>query len=316
MVRLWALVGVAAILLTAVDADARRKRRRGRRGGLALTCSVDGAKVVLNGKALGKTPLKQQAIPPGTHALAVKKLGYLDFTETIQIKAGKTVRVYADLLPFAGVIEVTANVPNAKVAVDGKLVGKAPLEREVKLGSRTVTVTAPGYAPYTETISADPGNLYAIDVKLGKQGASGAALELATGGDDLALEPLAADDDLGLAPLPGLTGIAEEQPSGDGDGLELTALTPLPGIGGAPSGAAAVDPTLGGDPELAATVEPAEPWYLEWWAITGAAAVVVTGVVVTTVLLTGGDDGSEEVPWEATWRPGDSFSNWALTLGH
>jgi hypothetical protein len=253
---------------------------------LALTCSVDGAAVTVDGKSVGNTPIMQQALMSGTHTVVVKKLGFLDFIEKLEIEPGKTVRLAANLLPVAGVIRVTANVSNARVAVDGKRLGKTPLEREVKIGRRTVTVTAPGYSPYSETISADPGNVYEIVADLDE--APGA-------GDDLAAAPhsgAGAGEELLLTALPELA-----PPGSGGESLELTALAPIPG--GVPMRAG----------DVGTTVEEETPWYLEWWVLTAAAAVA-TGAVVTTVALTGGEQ-HQPVCYHAEWAPGLRFSGWS-----
>ncbi|MEE8410531.1 MAG: PEGA domain-containing protein [Myxococcota bacterium] len=306
MMRWSAVACVLAALLVCPDAEARR---RGRKGALALKCTVKGAKVTVNGRGVGKTPMKQIALSGGLHTVKVKKLGYLDFSQKIQIKPGKTVNVIADLLPFAGVIKVSANVSRAKVLVDGKVVGKAPLEREVKIGKHTITVRASGYEIFSEEITADPGNLYTIKAKLKRGGSSGAvSMDLALvaltapGGADLALEPpptgaSSGSDDLALAPLPGLAPLG----GGLGAGDDPLALEPLPGLAAPPAKEiAAINPAFvppGGGSGIGATIEPPKPWYKEWWVWTAAAAgaVFVTGVVFAAVTVgRGGEETSNE----------------------
>ena len=277
---------------------------------LTVEGSMVGAKVLVDGKEVGKTPLKKKEIAVGAHTITVKKLGYLDFTEKIQATAGKPISVFADMLPFAGVLRVSANVAKATVSVDGKQVGKAPLEYEVKLGQHTITVSAPGYSTYTQTVSADPGSEYQVKANLNKGNGGGAVagpgLELVplTGPPGTGKNPhskgtksnaasagVGGVDDLALAPLPGGTspqaggGSAANEPGLEapplGDGLALEPLASLKEIRaasvtpGAPS-PGAMGPTSG----VVATVESAKPWYKEWWVWTAAAAVVVTGVSV------------------------------------
>ncbi len=300
----------AIILLASVDADAGR--RRGRKGALDLECSVDGAKVWVDGKMVGTAPISQQALGVGSHTIKISKLGYIEHSQRIVIREGKTVRVSADLLPKSGVIKVTANVLGARLFVDGTEVGKTPLELEVKPGRRTVIVRAAGHPDYQKIIKSVPGNTTDIFAKF--RGGNSTPVAVASADpldDDLALTPLtppsiassaaktrdgggadddlendAPDDDLMLAPLT------------QGPDLELTAMTPLL----LPSDVTAVDANLGGG--IGTTVEPATPWYFEWWAISGAAAVVVTAVVIGTVTAVNQEGGTAPTA-DIRWRPGD-----------
>jgi hypothetical protein len=160
---------------------------------LIIESPVDGAVVEIDGKVVGKTPLRGQSLVPGTHTVRVKKLGYLEYSESVRVTAGKPLSVFADLLPFAGVIVVRGTPKNAQVFVDERAVGTLPLEYEVKTGKHSVRVSAKGYTSISREISADPGQTYALEFKLPRGE-----------GDDLALEPLApqpAADDLALEPL-------------------------------------------------------------------------------------------------------------------
>lgn len=249
---------------------------------VVVTSPVDGATVEIDGKVVGKTPLKPQVVSPGSHTVKVRRLGYLELKETISVAAGKSAQVLADLLPFAGVIKVTAVPKDAQVFVDGKLVGKAPLEQEVKLGRHTVSISAVGYDAFNKLISAEPGNTYDIDAKLKKS----------SGGDDLELEPLAVVpkkksggdvDDLALEPL--ASGASSKQP-------EILTASPVGPL------------TPPGQPIAGVEIAAAKPWYMEYW-VWGAAAAVVVGGVVTAVVLTSGDD-DKRTSYDLGWRPVDS----------
>ena len=159
MWRWLATVLLGVLLLAGQGAAAAKKRAgaTGKKGTVAVAASTPGARVLIDGKDVGRVPIKGHAVGPGTHTVLVKRIGYLDYTEKIQVTAGRAVSVQADLMPVAGIIKVTANVPKAAVAVDGRPVGKAPGEFEVKLGARVITVGAPGYATYTRKIVANPG---------------------------------------------------------------------------------------------------------------------------------------------------------------
>jgi hypothetical protein len=324
MSRGLALFAAAALSLHAGAVLAKKKNGGGAKGILEVSATVKGADIIIDGKKQAKTPSGPLSITVGVRTVVVKKLGYLDYTEKVKIGAGDTTRVVADLLPFAGVISVTANAPKAKVQVDGKTVGTAPLEIEVSLGQRQITVSAPGWKSFSTSIRADAGTMYPIEAKLTRgSGPASDDLDLAPLEplEPLALEPVAvapppgkkpapaaaADDDLDLAPLepleppPAKTTTITAAPVGDAGGdddLELEALPDLEAPPPAPKATvAATDPDFG-DPMVGGTLEPPTPWYLEWYSLAGAAAVVVTGVTVTAVLLSGGEEEEPMTPWK------------------
>jgi len=166
-------------------------RAAGKSGFVTVQCPVEGAAVSVDGKSVGVVPLAAIALAPGKHTVRVKKLGYLEYSETLQIASGKTSQIIADLLPFAGILKLRCNIAGAQVTVDGKPVGKSPLEQEIKIGKRVVGVAASGYAAYSETLRVNAGGEYALDVKLEKPGRPSAAPSASAGGDEMELEALA-----------------------------------------------------------------------------------------------------------------------------
>jgi hypothetical protein len=314
MSRILSCLGLA--LMLAMWVAVAGATPKGKKVSLTVEGTIAGAKVLVDGKEIGKTPLKNKEITPGAHTIVVRKLGYVDFSAKIQVKPGKPVSVFADLLPFAGVIKVSSNVGKAMVLVDGKQVGRVPLEYEVKLGQHTVTVSAPGYASYSQIVNADPGNEYEIRGNLTKGDAAGTpadgGLELAlvplggpTGGDkaqstsggksrgsgggkspppggaggldELALVPMAGPSPpIGGGSRAGVDSGLEMPAANDGLALEPLATPPLELMAISATSGGPIGPTSG----VVTAVQPVKPWYMEYWAWSAAAAVVVTGASV------------------------------------
>lgn len=66
-------------------------------GGIVrITSNIVRAQVLLNGKAIGRTPFDGD-IEPGKHQLQVASAGYLTDTRTVEVKAGEEVAVAVDL---------------------------------------------------------------------------------------------------------------------------------------------------------------------------------------------------------------------------
>lgn len=266
MIRVFVLMALCAANVHAKGA-----------GSIVITASVDGASVEIDGKVVGQTPLASHTVSAGSHKVKVKKLGFMEHAETVKVGNGKSAQVIADLLPVAGVLKITANVTGALVQVDGKSVGKAPLEVEIKLGKRTVVVSAPGYASFKTLVQAAPGNTYPFEV----------SLESVEG--DLALEPLA------LAPLKPGKGKAAKK---DELSLDLEPLTDAPPPSAKPAVLAVAPVSAVTEQEIA----PAKPWYMEYW-VWGAAAAVVVGGVVIAVAASGGDEKTTPIA-DNGWAPG------------
>lgn len=294
----WVLIAVLAWAAPAAGAKPRPAR-------LTVEAPVDGASVEVDGKVVGKTPLAPISVAPGKHTVKVKKLGYLEHVEAVDARAGATVRVDADLLPFAGVLRVAANAPGAQVAVDGKIVGRAPCEVEVKLGKRVVTVSAPGYRESVQTLSVSAGNSYEVDARLEK---------LAAGGDDLDLVPLAPGRPAAApAPAASPTQKPADGPRGAGDDLDLEPLVipelaPIGPSPAAPRPLAEPPPRPGfvTPPPMVATSEPppSDVWYRRPWVWGGAAAIVVAAGGATWALTRRGGSTS----CHDTWVLGQSSS--------
>ena len=247
------------------EADAGKKR--GGKGTLVIVSTVDGATVSINGLEAGKTPLEPQRLKARTYRIKVEKLGHLAHEEKVRIRAGKKVKVLADLLPVSGVLSVDVGINQATVLVDGKVLGKAPLEVELELGKHTVTVRAPGMMDLVQTVHSIPGEVMKVS------GPMRPAFEE----DPLALAPLVSkspvevDDPLALVPL----GSEEDE--------DPLALAPL-GPSEKKPGPRAPDPIM-----LTREIPEVGAWYESWWAWGGAGAALVGTAVLTAVLLSGGE---------------------------
>lgn len=88
-------------------------------GFVNVVSEVEGARVFLDGREVGKVPLAEPlVVSPGSHRLGVRREGYADFTHDLQAKLGKEQTVSARLrrLPevlHTRVINATGDVPLA-----------------------------------------------------------------------------------------------------------------------------------------------------------------------------------------------------------
>lgn len=109
------------------------------------------------------TPLKLKS---GQHTLKITKKGYTEYLDVFRIRRNKTTRLDIDLLPFAGVVEITASVDGARVFIDGKFQGLTPLEQEVLIGERAIRVTKAGFYEYVGKVKSIAGKTTKIHISL------------------------------------------------------------------------------------------------------------------------------------------------------
>jgi PEGA domain-containing protein len=162
-------VAVAASVLAAAPASAQRSAQpqaAGRAGALEVTSSTTGADVSIDGEHVGTIPLAGPitTLTPGEHTIKVEKPGFAPYIDVFKIDRKKPTRVEVELVAVAGVLKLKSNVDGARVYVDGKFVGEAPLTTEVPVGARAVQVSKGGYKDFFQNISAVAGLEVNLDV--------------------------------------------------------------------------------------------------------------------------------------------------------
>jgi len=121
-----------------------------------------GAEVILSESFRGRTPLRLTGLSPGSYSLAVRKEGFLPYSEPVRLREdGETVTVRVTLAPAisaSGFVSVTSQPPGATVKLNGKVAGETP----VKLGPLT-----PGRYELTIEFQDFPSQTRTLDVKAG-----------------------------------------------------------------------------------------------------------------------------------------------------
>lgn len=125
-------------------------------GALSLTTSPKGLTVMLGSKTIGTTPLSAKAIPAGAHTLTLSKprLG-ISRTLKVNITEGKTTT--PEQITFQrGTLRVNSR-PWSKVFVDGRDIGKTPLQVPIYEGRHTVKLVTEDGNEQVRTINIQPG---------------------------------------------------------------------------------------------------------------------------------------------------------------
>lgn len=116
---------------------------------LTVQSNITGADVYINGVLAGRTPFSG-LFPAGSYTVVVKSAGYKDFTQGIRISGNAVINA---ILAGGSMLQVNANVSGAEVYLNGSLAGTTPYTASLPDGNYTVTVRAPGYNDFTQTVN-------------------------------------------------------------------------------------------------------------------------------------------------------------------
>lgn len=133
----------------------------------SVDCATPGAAIYVDGQQIGVTPLDLPVpVTPGDHSIKIARLGYAPYIDVFSTKGQSEVKLAVELVPVAGVLHVTSNVPGARVLVDGRYVGDAPLDVEADVGARTVQVSKGGYKDYFTNVLTVAGQDQSLAAEL------------------------------------------------------------------------------------------------------------------------------------------------------
>jgi hypothetical protein len=123
---------------------------------------------------IGKTPY-QGTLPEGEYTVLVEKKGWKPEKRKIEVSSKRLLDLYFSFSRehYLGWVEVTANVPGAKVFIDDVslgAVGRTPYSGFRKPGKHTVWVKKPGFRTVKKYIDVVSGESNTLHIKLKKVG--------------------------------------------------------------------------------------------------------------------------------------------------
>lgn len=185
--RVFGYLVAAALIVGPRVAEAKRYKVR-------ITSKPSGATVLLgNGKELGKTPLTTR-IKSGEHVIVLRKRGYIETVETIEVDRRHRRFRYSLERAEMGEVRVISKkrdvLNGAAIFVDGKEVGTVPDTISVEAGTRQIEVKKEGFANFDEWVEVEPDG--AVVVKAFARATESASDD--TSGDDVEADDLEGDD--------------------------------------------------------------------------------------------------------------------------
>jgi hypothetical protein len=145
------------------------------KGLVVIDSKPEGATIWLNSKMeppIGKTP-HQGSLPEGNYTVLVEKKGWKPEKREIKVSSRRLIDLYFALSRehYLGWVEVTANVPGAKVYIDDTslgAVGRTPFSGFRKPGHHTVWVKKPGFKTEKKKVEVVSGDTNRVHFKLQK----------------------------------------------------------------------------------------------------------------------------------------------------
>ena len=131
----------------------------------------DGAEIWVNGSKKG-TSSWSGTLSSGTYIFEARKSGHQSASISANISSSQP-NIHFTLpapTPIVGSLVVMSTPAMAEVAIDGKVVGRTPLDLgDVLVGEHTVTISKEGYAPKTQKVTLAEGKTEVVNIALVKQ---------------------------------------------------------------------------------------------------------------------------------------------------
>jgi hypothetical protein len=136
-------------------------------GNLEILSSPSGAKVFMDGKEIGETPLSVSCVPAGEHQVRILKEEYSPYEERVSVKGRERGTVRATLERLAGELLVSTEPEDAGIYIDGKPVGRSPYEgKALSSGIHKVKIMKEGYEVWDRDVVVEAGKRKEILIKL------------------------------------------------------------------------------------------------------------------------------------------------------
>jgi formylglycine-generating enzyme required for sulfatase activity len=127
-------------------------------GLISIDTEPPGASVTVDGKALGKTPLRDLPLEEGEYRLLLEEARHLPLEQSLVV-TGRNVRqqLKLQLAPAWAQVTVDSLPSGASILVDGEAAGRTPATLEVLQGEHQLTLQLPGYADWQQTLTIKAG---------------------------------------------------------------------------------------------------------------------------------------------------------------
>ena len=138
-------------------------------GAVSIKSEPSNAKTLIDGKAIGTTPVTITDMKPGIHNVEVSMAGFENWFEKMDIKSDMENSITAILCKITGSTFIKSKPPNAKIYLDGEEVGTTPANlSSVAIGPHEIEVRSVGHTSWKSAININKGKNKKINVVLQK----------------------------------------------------------------------------------------------------------------------------------------------------
>jgi len=144
-------------------------------GAIYVYSTPGDAEIWINGKQQVNTNYSATGVgftdlQPGRYTVTVRKQGYIDYTEVVNLNPNEIYDVKAVLQPGTtptGWIKVDTDPPGVNIFINGKSITTAPTTlTDVPPGSYDITLKKDGYKDWNDTITVTAGNITEVNAEL------------------------------------------------------------------------------------------------------------------------------------------------------
>jgi len=130
--------------------------------------NIVGARVVIDGHEVGKTPIESFETPPGPAKLEIRASNYQNLKMDIQVHGcGKLQKFNMALLPGWSDVTVSSVPQGATLKIDGKSFGNTPLRIQLAAGAYLLEISADLHKTWTHRLVVKPNDPLEIkDIRL------------------------------------------------------------------------------------------------------------------------------------------------------
>lgn len=137
---------------------------------LDVTTVPRGAVIFVNDIDRGTAPVSRLELPPGiSHDISARLDRYHPIDTTLSLETGEQARLNLSLEPMMGWLNLAGD-GGAKVRLDGRTLGRTPLERlQLQMGLHQLSLTKPEYYRYSSDVAVEYDHITTVNYTLRKK---------------------------------------------------------------------------------------------------------------------------------------------------